>query len=190
MKSLATRTPELYDKTYKAGQEGWAGIIGWEPLQETAIGITIEYSNSSYTLSYRDGSTVPSGLTKDLSGLEWSEGYPELNKSLTCINLVNKGYIKNSVCDGTLYLSYICEARPVTTIAGDHPKQACRFPFKISGGQPWRHSCVYDGGEPWCATQVGEDGVSTMTGLCQDERNTAYTGPGNNLILVVDTSDE
>ena len=47
-----------------------------------------------------------------------------------------------------------------------------------------RHSCLYardSKGRPygWCATKVDENGVMVEgeIGLCDDERNTAYSGP-------------
>ena len=188
--ALAKRTQQFYDKTYKIGQAGWNGILGWSTTQETAIGITMEYISSGYKLLYRDGSIVPKGLTKDLSGLEWKTGYPIMNDSMPCVNFAEKGYLINNGCDGysgdeTPNLSYVCEAKPFTTIDGDDAFKACHFPFKKTAESDWSHSCVYDkkSGAPkvWCATEVDANGVvkKGKTGICEDERNTAYAGPGN-----------
>ena len=190
LSALAKRTRQFYDKTYKPGEQGWNGILGWAALQETAFGITMEFTPSGFNLKYRDGSPVPVGLTKD--GLEWKTDFPEFNESKTCINFVDKGLIVNSVCNGysdgaAPYLSYICEAKPFTTIDGDDSFKACHFPFKITPTSNWSHSCVYDvdssgASKVWCATEVDEAGVvkDGKTGVCEDERNTAFAGPGKN----------
>ena len=190
LNALEKRTQQFYDQTYKTGQAGWSGILGWAALQETAIGITMEYMPGGFKQIYRDGSTVPAGLSKDSEGLVWKVDYPIINESLACINFVEKGLIVNNECDGysdgvAPYLSYICEAKPFTTIDGDDSFKACHFPFKITPASNWSHSCVYDkdksgASKVWCATEVDDDGVvkDGKTGICEDERNTAYAGPG------------
>ena len=183
--ALAKRTQQFHDKIYNVGQAGWNGILGWSTSQETAIGIILDYIPGGYNLLYRDGSTVPPGLTKDLSGLEWKTDFPIINESMPCVNFVEKGYVINNGCDGysdgvASNLSYICEARPFTTIDGDDTFKPCHFPFKKTPESDFIHSCVYDT-KVWCATEVDENGVvkKGKTGICEDERNTAYAGPGN-----------
>ena len=65
------------------------------------------------------------------------------------------------------------------------PGKPCHFPFKLAKNSSWLHSCVYDKDvrgvdKIWCPTQVDIDGVVVpgKTGTCDDERNTAYAGPG------------
>ena len=185
LRALAVRTKQFYDKTYEPGLPGSSGILGWKLHQETAIGITISFTDSSYNIAYDDGSVLPEKLIGGNDGLSWKTDFPMINETMSCINFIEKGFIKNSACGDydvaeEPNLSYLCEARPFTTIDGADPFKACHFPFKVSKEANWSHSCVYDHNKVWCATEVDEAGVvkSGKTGICEDERNTAFDGPG------------
>jgi hypothetical protein len=163
--------------------------------QATALGIFAKEEGGSVTLWYRDGTQVPPGLIGSNRGkLEWAAGYPDTtDPNKTAVNFVELGKISNDLAgnysDGTRpFLSYICEAKPFTTIGGDDPFKPCHFPFKTAANSSWSHSCLYDkdvlGRDlVWCATEVDQDGVVVpgKKGVCDDERNTAYAGPGLNL---------
>ena len=102
--------------------------------------------------------------------------------------MTEKEKIANLDCEGysvdsSPYLAYVCEAKPMTTI--DTFKH-CHFPFKETAESSPSYSCLYavdSKNKPygWCATSVDADGVmiSGEIGKCNDERNTAYSGPGN-----------
>ena len=144
---------------------------------------------SGASLWYRDGSQVPPGMLGS-GGLVWADGYPILDPGRTAVNFVELGKIGNSLptnfsSGNNPWLSYICEARPFTTVGGDDPGKPCHFPFKATTNSSWSHSCFYDKdvlgrAVAWCATEVDADGVVVpgKTGSCEDERNTAYAGPG------------
>lgn len=157
--------------------------------QETALGITARVEGSEVSLWYRDGSQVPAGMLS-FGGLVWAAGYPILDPDRTAINFVALGKIGNSMPSnfsygGKPWLTYICEARPFTTVGGDDPGKPCHFPFRATTNSRWSHSCFYDkdvlGRDlAWCATEVDADGVVVpgKTGAVEDERSTAYAGPG------------
>ena len=183
--------PRAYNGMYIA-VSAW-GIHAWAPQagisQETAIGMSYNLTELEPSLYYKDGSKVPSGLIA--AKLSWSNGYPLTNDtSRTCISLQDISSLSNNDCEyadkDSRALSYICEARPFTTVAGplDNPGKACVFPFRRSAGGAWHHSCVYDPlpdnkWNIWCPTAVDAEGVLVdgEAGNCEDERNTAYDGP-------------
>ena len=186
-----TRLPIFYDNsvpTVAKTIHGWAVSSGLG--QETAIGLVVRSPDSRWSLGYRDGSEVPSGL------VTWLPGYPSTHPDNTCITLQEGDKITNNNCQGFSnntgpFLSYVCEALPLTTIAGDAPHKACHLPFRLEPGGELLHSCVYgqkkDGSKDvWCPTKVDDDGVVVKgeTGECEDERNTVYDGPGRLLFLL------
>ena len=67
----------------------------------------------------------------------------------------------------------------------------CHFPFKYLNVT--YSSCAHVNipnfnmkGEPWCATQVGADGITVKEhkwSLCQDERSLILAGDGKNIIF-------
>ena len=183
--------PRVYDGS-QTSEAAW-GIHGWAPQaglqQETAIGMTYNLSEETPSLYYKDGSKVPSGLIA--AKLNWNTNFPLTNDTnKTCITLQEIDKLSNNDCQFTdkesRALSYVCEARPFTTVEGplDNPGKACVFPFKKTAGGWWQHSCVYDPlpdsqWSVWCPTKVDADGVMVEgeVGDCDDERNTAYDGP-------------
>ena len=183
--------PRAYDGT-QTSQTAW-GIHAWAPQaglqQEKAIGMTYNLSEETPSLYYKDGSKVPSGLIA--AKLNWATDFPLTNdSSRTCVTLQQIDQLSNNDCQFTdkdsRALSYICEARPFTTVEGplENPGKACLFPFKKSADGDWHHSCVYDPlpdnkWNIWCPTKVDGDGVMVdgEVGNCDDERNTAYDGP-------------
>ena len=189
--ALKAKIPVLYDSsiasnTVKTGIHAWAVQGG--STTETALGITVKTPESVPVLFYKDGSQVPRGLVS--ASLNWKTSYPTTGADETCVTLQDLDKISNNDCtgfsNGTLpHLSYLCEARPFTTLDGDVPNKACHFPFKLEAGGDWHHSCVYKSlpegkSHVWCPTKVDADGVVVKgeTGVCDDERNTAYDGPG------------
>jgi hypothetical protein len=113
-----------------------------------AIGIT---GYQSYAFSYRDGSPFPDALVPNTQyGFAWSTGMPNGDSYNDCVMFNNKQQFANSRCDdypeGWLSdqkLSYICEARPFTTVDGPSPNKSCVFPFKQSASDSWHVSCIY-----------------------------------------------
>ena len=190
--ALKVKTPILYADPNSVGNTGphrWA--IAGGATQETALGITLLAPDCAPTLFYKDGSQLPNGLVE--ASLNWATGdvsYPTNEAEDTCVTLKELDQLSNNNCtnfseDTLPYLAYICEARPFTTIDGDVPNKACHFPFRLEAGGEWHHSCVYDTkkgkNHVWCPTKVDDDGVVVKgeTGICDDERNTAYDGPGD-----------
>ena len=182
LKGLEIKTPQFFNKD----NTDVKGILGWANSLHTSLGITSDNSDGDHKLFYKDGSRVPVGLTRDPEGLEWNSPYPILDG--TCVLWNEKEKIANLDCEGysvdsSPYLAYVCEAKPMTTI--DTFKH-CHFPFKETADSPPSYSCLYavdSKNKPygWCATSVDADGVmiSGEIGKCNDERNTAYSGPGN-----------
>ena len=154
--------------------------------QQTVLGIEARSDGGVVTLWYRDGSQVSPGLVGDPEGLRWLAPGPDLDPAKSAVNFVAPGFIGNELPNvGQTSFSYICEARPFATTGGDDPGKPCHFPFKLTKNSSWLHSCVYDKDVRgldwvWCPTQVDADGVVLpgKTGDCDDERNTAYAGPG------------
>jgi len=75
-------------------------------------------------------------------------------------------------------LGYICEAKHIVTKGG----KTCVFPFRKSSNSQLHTSCIYDNvKESSCATAVDNYGVvqNNELGLCMDERQVAYDGPGS-----------
>ena len=180
LKGLEIKTPQFF-----LNSNSVKGILGWRSSMYTAIGMEADFTSGSAELFYTDGSKVPFGLSKDPEGLVWKSGFPTTTNSDTCVGWVEKDRIGNVQCDGysstgSTDLAYLCEAKPMTST--DTFKQ-CHFPFKEESSSPWRQSCLYDTdskGKPygWCATEVDDQGVMVGDrGLCDDERNTAYSGP-------------
>ena len=199
----STRTLEaakvIIPRVYNGARAGdpLFGIHSWaseDPALVQNIGLGMEYRQE--TLYYRDGSRVPAGLVS--AKLDWRSGHPTSDTNHSCVTLQNIDQLTNTDCDfsdkSQASLSYICEARPATTVEGllENPGQACVFPFRLRPGGEWRHSCVYDPlpdnrWDVWCPTQVDTDGVVLLdsegvrqegtVGDCEDERNTVYDGP-------------
>ena len=185
LKGLEVKTPQFYNKD----DTDVKGILGWANDLHTSIGILSDNSDGDNKIFYKDGSSVPYGLTRDPEGLEWQVPfYPAIDG--TCVMWKEKEKMANLDCegysvDGAPYLAYVCEAKPMTTT--DKFKH-CHFPFKETADGPLRHSCIYaidDKKKPygWCATSVDADGVmvSGEIGKCDDERNTVYSGPGERM---------
>ena len=166
LNAASVLVPRAYNGMYIA-VSAW-GIHAWAPQagvsQETAIGMSYNLTELEPSLYYKDGSKVPSGLIA--AKLSWTTGYPLTNDtSRTCISLQDISSLSNNDCEyadkDSRALSYICEARPSTTVAGplDNPGKACVFPFRLSAGGAWHHSCVYDPlpdnkWNIWCPTAV------------------------------------
>jgi hypothetical protein len=56
------------------------------------------------------------------------------------------------------FLGYLCETRPITTLAGT---DMCQFPFSYQGKTYTscsfeNNSLLNNNGAPWCATEVGQ----------------------------------
>ena len=180
---LAHRTAAFF----KSGSP--STILPFASAQETALGISAKEEGGSMKLYYRDGSEVSPTFIDIPHGLEWDSA-PDVDPAKTAVNFVSLGKIGNSLPNGFSdgvrpSLSYICEARPFTTIDGDDPGKSCHFPFKVNATSAWYHSCVYDKDVldrdlVWCATEVDAEGVMVggKSGICDDERRTAVAGPG------------
>ena len=188
LQTLYKRTPAFFDPHYNHNISTITTILPFVTSQQTILGIEARSDGTAVTLWYRDGSQVSPGLVGDPQGLKWTASGPDLDPAKTAVNFVAPGLIGNALPDvGQNSLSYICEARPFTTLDGDDPGKPCHFPFKLAKNSSWLHSCVYDKDvrgvdKIWCPTQVDVDGVVVpgKTGTCDDERNTAYAGPGLN----------
>ena len=166
LNAASVLVPRAYDGTSIA-LSAW-GIHAWAPQagisQETAIGMSYNLSELVPALYYKDGSKVPSGLIT--AKLSWTTGYPlTSDPSQTCITLQHISSLSNNDCQfgdkDSRALSYICEARPSTTVDGplENPGQACVFPFRRTAGGAWHHSCVYDPlpdnkWNIWCPTKA------------------------------------
>ena len=203
----STRTLEaakvLMPRVYDGAQTNQPvfGIHSWateDPDIVQNVGLGMEYREDvdPPALFYKDGSQVPSGLVS--SKLTWKSGFPTTQSNHSCVTLQDIDQLTNSNCDfsnkSVTSLSYICEARPTTTVQGllENPGKACVFPFKLKPDGEWQHSCVYDPlpdnrWDVWCPTQVDSEGVVLVdtegmrlegtVGDCEDERNTVYDGP-------------
>ena len=95
------------------------GIHSWaseDPALVQNIGLGMEYRQE--TLYYRDGSRVPAGLVS--AKLDWRSGHPTSDTNNSCVTLQNIDQLTNTDCDfsdkSQASLSYICEARPATTV--------------------------------------------------------------------------
>ena len=184
LQTLYTRTPSFFHPVFNHNISNITTILPFVSAQQTILGIEARSDGSDVTLWYRDGSQVSPGLVGDPLGLRWSASGPDLDPAKTAVNFVAPGIIGNELPD-VGQNSYICEARPFSTIDGDDPGKPCYFPFKLAKNSSWLHSCVYDKDvrgldRVWCPTQLDADGVVVpgKTGNCDDERNTAYAGPG------------
>ena len=187
---LAHRTATFF----KSGTSDPTTILPFANAQETAIGVTAREDGGSMKLYYRDGSEVSPTFIDITDGLQWDSA-PDVDPAKTAVNFVSLGKIGNSLPDGFSdgvrpSLSYICEARPYTTLGGDDPGKACHFPFKVNATSAWYHSCVYDKDVldrdlVWCATEVDAEGVMVpgKRGICDDERRTAVSGPGKSCLF-------
>lgn len=190
MNALKVKEPSVYDSGINH-----VGAYGWTSNQQRAIGIIVNHNTGKpliESLYYRDGSQVSPSMAN--VSFPWkTPDYPNQNTTATCLTLIDKENGANTNCTGyaTGYgepeplLSYVCEARPLQTIAGHAPFQACHFPFKANVSASWSHSCIYDKNKygidiAWCATKVDADGImiNGEWGLCEDERNTVVSGPG------------
>ena len=175
---LLRRSPEFFHASNSAA----GGILSWDLTSKAALGVKTVDSDPSFPLNYRDNSAVPAGLSTHSKGLAWSSNFP--SGTGTCVNWQNKFEMANMACDGygssSSLLSYVCEARPMTTT---DTFIDCPFPYKLDTNGSWQHSCQYasDNNKPyaWCPTQLDSEGVAVadQVGLCDDERNTAYAGP-------------
>ena len=186
MAILAHRTAAFF----KSGDP--STILPFANAQETAFGIMAREEAGSMKLYYRDGSEVSPTFIDIPDGLQWDSA-PDVDPAKTAVNFVSLGKIGNSLPNGFSdgvrpSLSYICEAKPYTTLDGDDPGKPCHFPFKVNTTSAWYHSCIYDKDVldrdlVWCATEVDAEGVMVAgkSGICDDERRTAYAGPGTPL---------
>ena len=191
IQALIKRENRFYNSLVTAATRTILPIV---ETQETVLGAKVQLDElGGVTLWYRDGSQLPTGLVGSGTGwlgLQWATGFPKTDDpALTALNFVEQGKLGNSLPGNSTglrpHLSYVCEARPFTTLDGDDPHKPCHFPFRATSNSSWSHSCVYDQdvlGRPiaWCATEVDREGVMVAgkKGLCEDERNTAYAGPG------------
>ena len=104
-----------------------------------------------------------------------------------CIVMSTSGEFKAEECIGygeTRALGYICEAKPLITIDGPDTGKLCHFPFyTLANSVELHHSCIYNETSrySWCFTELDEDnvGIPDKTGLCPDEREITYDGPGS-----------
>lgn len=103
-----------------------------------------------------------------------------------CIMIDKSGFLtlENCTLDSEINnLAYICEAKTILTVDGPVTNTSCHFPFKRTGEDIWRTSCVLDEelGTTWCATEVYENGTMKPEkwGTCRDEREIAYRGTGS-----------
>ena len=81
-------------------------------------------------------------------------------------------------------LGYICEAKSLITIDGPDNGTLCHFPFYTQANTvDLHHSCIYNETSrySWCFTEIDADnvGIPDKTGLCPDEREITYDGPGS-----------
>ena len=176
---LQRRSPEFF----KSGNSGGTGILSWDTTSKAAFGVKTETTDPTSPLTYRDNSAVPAGLATHPKGLKWSS--TPVGGAGTCVNWENKMEMSIMACDGysdsSSLLSYVCEAKPMTTT---DTFLDCPFPYKLETNSSWSHSCQYaidSNNKPyaWCPTQLDSEGVAVpdQVGLCDDERNTAYAGP-------------
>ena len=149
---------------FAAGNTAAKGILSWDLTSKTALGLKTVDTDPTYPLTYRDDSTVPAGLATHAKGLAWSSDFPA--GTGTCVNWQNKMEMANMACDGysdtNSLLSYVCEARPMTTI---DTFIDCPFPYKLDINGSWHHSCQYatdsnDKPFAWCPTQLDSEGVA------------------------------
>lgn len=190
IKAMKFSNPSVFDPSVSE----IIGIHSWASTQSTAIGMQLlpnSFDFSPPRVYYRDGSVVGNQIFSD--GFPWTSNYPK-NNGQFCIVLNEKNTISNGKCNGysntssssgNQPLSYICEARPLETIAAETYYQACQFPFKVNSTSDWSHSCHYellgDGSHHvWCPTALEQNSiiVSQSTESCSDERYTTYDGPG------------
>ena len=80
-------------------------------------------------------------------------------------------------------LGYICEAKPLVTKAGNVEGKQCHFPFNLDANdETIYHSCIYNDTArySWCFTELDDYGIGKpdKTGICPDEREITYDGPG------------
>jgi len=130
-----------------------------------ALGI---FGSQSYAFTYGDGSPFPDALVPQTQyGFAWSTGMPDGNTNNGCVMFNSKQQFYNRKCtgypDGWISgqkLSYMCEARPLTTVDGLTPNKSCVFPFKVNSSDSWHVSCIY-GTNP----KVGLDNMCVY-GLC------------------------
>ena len=103
-----------------------------------------------------------------------------------CIFLTNNGVIQAEKCKdytSDIPLGYICEAKPLITIDGNEIGKSCHFPFHTKADKSdLFHSCIYNetARYSWCFTELDTDniGITDKTGICPDEREITYDGPG------------
>jgi hypothetical protein len=126
------------------------GLLAYDPSGNLlALGIS---GYQSYGFTYGDGSPFPDALVSQAQhGFAWGPNMPnDYETEHTCVTLTNKQQLANSRCDNYpdglstgLKMSYICEARPLTTVDGLSPNKSCVFPFKLSATDDWHVSCIY-----------------------------------------------
>ena len=103
-----------------------------------------------------------------------------------CIFMTAEARIVAEQCngfDGNKPLGFICEAKPLITKDGLDVNKACHFPFRLSiDDVELYHSCIYNktARYSWCFTELDSEGVGIpgKTGICPDEREITYDGPG------------
>ena len=118
--------------------------------------------------------------------------------ALDSTTISDQSLLEHYVCilmgaDGALYveecgnfstpLGYICEAKPLVTMAGEVKGKQCHFPFLLNANdETIYHSCIYNDTArySWCFTELDENGIGKpdKTGICPDEREITYDGPG------------
>ena len=102
-----------------------------------------------------------------------------------CIFITNEGILQMEKCaDYDTPLGYICEAKSLITIEGEVIGKSCHFPFYQDDNKAEvYHSCIYNetARYSWCFTELNSEdvGVPGKTGLCPDEREITYKGPGS-----------
>ena len=107
-----------------------------------AVGVNISLEGSP-TPFYRDGTKFPYELIQASDEWSWEPNYPISNDgNKTNIFIIKGDKFMNDVSEMTQSISYICEARPTSTI--EYPITSCHFPFKRDIDDEWHHSCIYD----------------------------------------------
>ncbi len=104
-----------------------------------------------------------------------------------CIVMSPDEVFQAEECTGyglTKALGYICEAKPLITIDGLDIGKLCHFPFyTVENADVLHHSCIYNETSrySWCFTELDSNnvGIPDKTGLCPDEREITYDGPGS-----------
>ena len=85
---------------FKQSDSNVKGILDWATTMNTAIGVNAEIVDGAFkSLSYKDESAVPFGLTQDPKGFIWGSSYPTGTE--TCVNFIEKERIGELIFNST-----------------------------------------------------------------------------------------